>query len=98
MIPYAAPRTLFSEVAPSAPDPHPKHPDRSPQFGAASGPVDIGGEQPEPAESAACPERPSHGPHSIGTGPSRLGRHRIIPAQRDRDVLCVDEHVKRMLQ
>jgi hypothetical protein len=51
MIPYAAPRTLFSEVAPSAPDPHPKHPDRSPQFGAASGPVDIGGEQPEPAES-----------------------------------------------
>ena len=36
--------------------------------------------------------------HAVGAGPGRLGWHRMIPAQRDRDVLRVDEDVEEMLR
>jgi|SRR5829696_9117500 len=61
---------------------------------ALGGPVGVGGAQQQPAELAACPERPSHGPNSRGSGSRGSDWHRQIYAERHRNVLHVDENIE----
>jgi hypothetical protein len=47
----------------------------------------IRGGEPEPRQPPPSPPREQVGPHPVGSGHRRAGRHRPRPPQRDRDVL-----------
>ncbi|MFD7847707.1 MarR family winged helix-turn-helix transcriptional regulator, partial [Nocardia sp. NPDC059764] len=60
----------------------------------AMGPADIGGDEPNSVQAVAIPDGPPARGGRVGSGGGRLGIHVEDPAERNRDVLAVNDGVE----